>query len=306
MYRVPLEKMHVLGIRYRRTAFDANDERGLDAYAAADVYACAGVPFSIEEPRVDPAERTGDPVLDLGRFNGRIADAVSAARQSGSAILMTGGDCSHATGVVGGLQQAHGAGLRLGLVWFDAHGDFNTPSTSLSGSLGGMPVAVCAGLAYPQWREAARIASPLSTNRILFVDVRNLDEAEAALIEATDAVIAASAPGFAGESLERAIEQLAEQCDAIYLHIDADILDRSLVPSHGTGEPGGPDMAQTMAAIEAVMGTGKVIAFALVSIYNQGSYGLTSVQSGVSLLKGALLSWRSHGTAKIPLLTERS
>jgi len=233
-----LEQLHIIGIRYRRTSPAVADERGLDAYAASNVYAATDVPFDIEEPIIAVETLTEDAVEDPGRFNSEIADAVAAARRSGSVILMTGGDCTHVTGVVGGLQDAHGPTLRLGLVWFDAHGDFNTPTTSQSGSLGGMPVAVCAGLAHTSWREGSHIASPLPTNRIVLVDVRNLDEAEAALIGVTDAIIAAPAPGFPGERIETAIEQLSERCDAIYLHIDADILDESLVPSHGSREPG--------------------------------------------------------------------
>ena len=296
-----LGQVQVLGIRYRRTTPAVEDERGLDAYATSNVYAVAGAPFDIEEPTISLDRLSGDAVLDLGLLNGEIADAVATARRSGSVILMTGGDCTHVTGVIGGLQDAHGPTLRLGLVWFDAHGDFNTPSTSLSGMLGGMPVAVCAGLAHPRWREGSHIASPLPTNRIVLVDVRNLDRDEATLIATTDAVIAAPAAGFPGERLETAIERLSEQCDAVYLHIDADILDESLVPSHGTKEPNGPNVAQTTAGIDTVMATGKVVALALVSIYNHGDEGKTSVASGIELLRGGLQSWRQHGTVNLPL-----
>ena len=101
------------------------------------------------------------------------------------------------------MQQAHGADARIGLVWFDAHGDFNTPRTTLSGMLGGMPVAVSAGLGWPHWRELAKQAAPLPTDRIVMVDVRNLDAPEEQLVRATDIVIAAPAAGFPGEDLQR-------------------------------------------------------------------------------------------------------
>ena len=301
MNAIPLSHVQVIGIRYRRTTLAVKDERGLDAYLASNVYEASGVPFEIEEPTISNDRLTGDAIENLVRLNGEIANAVATARRSGSVILMTGGDCTHVTGVVGGLQDAHGPTLRLGLVWFDAHGDFNTPKTSQSGMLGGMPVAVCAGLAHPRWREGSHIASPMPTNRIVLVDVRNLDEAEAALIQATDTVVAALAAGFPGEGLQTAIGELSEQCDAIYLHIDADILDEALVPSHGTKEPNGPDIAQTVASIDTVMATGKVVALALVSIYNQGDDGATSVKSGIELLRGGLQSWRRHGTVTLSL-----
>jgi len=296
----PLTGLQVVGVRYRTTEPAEDDERGLDAYAASGVYESAGVTVDIAEPRLPATAPMEDRVLSVGLLNGEIADAAGAARQRGDAVLMTGGNCTHVTGVVGGLQDAHGAGLRLGLVWFDAHGDFNTPETTPSGMLGGMPVAVCAGLAHAPWRELSHIVAPIPTDRILFVDVRNLDPAEADLIWATDAAVAAPAPGFPGEDLVGAVARLDATCDAIYLHIDADILDASLVPSHGTKEPNGPDLDETAAAIDTVMATGKVVALALVSIYNRGEEGSVSVASGIELLRHGLRSWRTHGTAALP------
>ena len=242
----------------------------------------------------------------IGTLNGRIAEVVAAAGRSRAGILMTGGDCTHATGVVGGLQGAHGPDLRLGLVWFDAHGDFNTPRTSTSGMLGGMPVAVCAGLAHPTWRERSHIAAPLPTDRIVLVNVRNLDPAEETLIRATDATIAAISDGLPGEDLKEAVARLSERCDTVYLHIDADILDQAFVPSHGTKEANGPNVEQTLAAIDTVMATGKVAALALVSIYNRGEAGKISVRSGIELLRGGLQAWARHGTVSLGRVVQTS
>ena len=299
----PLSALQVIGIRYRGVQFADNDERALDAYVAADVYAAAGVPFAISEPRFPGSElsqaESGDPYkareLDYGLFNGLIAQEVAAARRAGKAVLLTGGDCTHITGVVGGLQDAHGPDARIGLVWFDAHGDFNTPYTSLSGSMGGMPVAVCAGLAFPAWREGAHIAAPLPSDRIAMVDVRNLDPAEEQLIRSAGIPVAAPAAGFPGEELATVIDNLAARCDLIYLHIDSDILDESYVPNHGTREPSGPNMGQVLAAVDTVMATGKVAAYAVVSVYASGEGRARSVQSGIELIRGGLESWRRVG-----------
>ena len=119
---------------------------------------------------------------------------MAASSERGDAVLMTGGNCTHITGVFGGLQDVHGPAVRVGLVWFDAHGDFNTPAITLSGMLGGMPVAVCAGLAFPQWRELSHIVAPLPTDRIVMVDVRNLDPEEEKLIRAVGIPIVPVAP----------------------------------------------------------------------------------------------------------------
>jgi len=294
----PLSGLTVVGVRYRGSRPARSDERALDAYAASGVYQQAQVPVDAIEPAF-PEDRREEEADNIGLLGGAIANVVSSARRQGKAVLMTGGDCTHATGILGGLQDAHGPAARIGLVWFDAHGDFNTPKTTLSGSLGGMPVAVCAGLAHPRWREASHIVAPLPTDRIVMVDVRNLDEAEEQLIGATDIVIAAPAPGYPGEDLQRSVADLAARCDMLYLHIDSDILDESLVPNHGTREPNGPDMKQVQAAIEIVMATQKVVAFAVVSVYGEGEGSKVSVASGKQLIATGLERWRRYGLPKV-------
>jgi arginase len=291
----PLSALHAIGVRYRGSRPALGDERALDAYAASNVYGQAQVPVAISGPGLPEDLRSDVETDNLGLIGGAIATQVAAARRAGCAVLMTGGDCTHSTGVLGGLQDAHGPAARIGLVWFDAHGDFNTPKTTLSGMLGGMPVAVCAGLAYPRWRERSHIVAPLPTDRILMVDVRNLDPPEEQLIRATDIVIAAAAPGYPGEQLSRSVADLAERCDLLYLHIDSDILDASLVPNHATKEPNGPSMQQVHAAIETVMSSGKVAVLAVVSVYGEGEGSALSVASGIELIRGGLRSWRRYG-----------
>jgi arginase len=290
-----LPALQVIGVRYRSDERAQGDERALDRFAASGAYQQSGVPVEIAEPRLPEERRSEDKADNLGLLGGAIAEAVAQARRLGKAILMAGGDCTHCTGILGGLQDAHGPAARVGLVWLDAHGDFNTPTTSRSGFLGGMPVAVCAGLAWPRWREGSHIVAPLPTDRILLVDVRNLDPAEEQLIRATGAVVASAAPGFPGQDLGAAVAGLAARCDLIYLHVDADILDESAVPSHGYKEPDGPDIDQVLAAIDTVMATGQVIAFAVVSIYGTGEGSQTTVASGIELIRGGLASWARHG-----------
>ncbi|MEM7534678.1 MAG: arginase family protein [Chloroflexota bacterium] len=296
----PITHLQVLGVRYSDSRFAENDERCVDAYAQSNVYASANVPFTVVEPEMPEDQRIPGTTPaantdNIGLLGGEIANAVASARAEGRAVLMTGGNCSHITGMFGGLQDAHGPTVRVGLVWFDAHGDFNTPKTTLSGMLGGMPVAVCAGLAYPRWREYSHMVTPLPTDRIIMVDVRNLDEPEAQLINATDVVIVPTTGSQDGNDLATAVNDLADRCDLIYLHIDSDILDESLVPNHGTREPDGPDMAQVQAAIDTVMATGKVGVAAVVSVYGGGDGREISVGSGIELVRGCLAGWLKYG-----------
>ena len=162
-----LTNLTVVAVRYRGSRLAQRDERSIDAFARADVYSAAGVPVSLIEPRFPEEKRSSVEPDNLGVLGGEIAEAVASGLRAGHAVLLCGGDCSHITGVIGGLQDVYGPSARIGLLWFDAHGDFNTPKTTISGMLGGMPVAVSAGLGYPTWRIGSHIAAPLPTERIV-------------------------------------------------------------------------------------------------------------------------------------------
>ena len=297
----PLTSLQVIGIRYRGTRPDLSDERCLDAYVQAGVYNSAGIPVQNSEPKFPEAQRTDDEPINLGLLSGVVADTIGQARKANKAVVMTGGDCTHITGMLGGLQQALGAAAKIGLIWLDAHGDINTPQSTLTGSYGGMPVAVCAGLAFPTWREGSAIQAPLPMDRILMVDVRNLDPAEQSLLDFAGVPVAAPASGFPGTNVQAAIDDLAERVDHIYLHVDSDILDATLVPNHGTREPNGPDLAQVQQIIAAVMQTGKVSGYAVVSVYGGEPGRDVSVQSGIGLIGSGLRAWAQAGQPEAPV-----
>ncbi len=266
-----------------------------DAYLAAGIvadFAASGADVTgTSRPELAADQISGDRIQDLGRHGALIAEAVASAIEAGEAPLLAGGTCSHLIGMMAGLQRGLEPEARIGLVWFDAHGDFNTPRTSHSGMLGGMPVAVTAGLCHSIWREGAGMIAPLPTDRIVMVDVRNLDPEEEALVKATDITIAQLRPEIPGSRVEEAVGALAEKVDHIYLHIDADVLDRSLQPNHPTAEPDGPDLETTVAGIRAVFATGKVRALAVVSVDPTGPVGPTSLESGLALLRESVAAW---------------
>jgi arginase len=295
-----LTELHVVGIRYRNSSYAPGDERALDAYAGSGVYHESLVPVTVVEPRLDDGERWGIESRDIGILCGTIADAVAAGRAAGRAVLVVGGNCVHATGVLGGLQDAHGPSARVGLIWLDAHGDFNTPLTSESGSLGGMPVAVAVGLAHQEWRELSHVKCPLPAYRVVLAGTRDVDDAERRLIRAAGVVTAACTPYGEGADLERSIAFVEERCDQIYLHIDCDVLDESHVPNHRSRVSDGPDPAGVLEVVDRVMKSGKVTVLAVVSVSGVGP-GQVSVHSGIELIGGGLRSWREHGLPDVPL-----
>ena len=295
MEQKQLTTLHVVGVRYIDAHHATHSELPLDAYLAAAVYWDANLPVVYEEPLLADIRRTGVEVDDLGLVCAAIAEQVARGRRAGRAVLVTGGNCSHSVGVLAGLQQAHGPTARIGIVWLDAHGDFNTPNTTRSGMLAGMPLAVCAGLGQPRWRELAGVMAPLPTERMLLVDGRNLDPEEAQLIRATSMTVAAATAERAGADLHTAVADLASRCDMLYLHVDSDILDAALTPNHLTREPGGIAMAEAATVLETVLATGKVAVLAVVSVFGDGEGAAQGVASGVALIRAGLTAWPRYG-----------
>jgi arginase len=234
----------------------------------------------------------GRTALNIGRLGAHVAALVADARRDGSGALVLAGDDTAAIGVVSGVQRADGAGVAVGVVWLDAHGDFNTPETSYSGILAGMPVAILAGLAGPLWREAAGLAAPVATDRILIAGVRDLDEQEGTLLRSTDARVVTAVELADGATFPAAVTRLAARCSHLCLHVDLDVLDPDLVPSASTPSANGLSIEAAAAAMATVLGTGRVATLCLTSLNpGAGKRGERAVASALSLLERALPTW---------------
>ncbi len=236
----------------------------------------------------------GRTAVNIGKLGASTSHHVSNARKAGHAVLVLSGDDTAAVGVVAGLQAAEGAASQIGLVWLDAHGDFNTPETSYSGILAGMPVAIIAGIAGPQWRAAAGLAAPIPTDRILIAGVRDLDEKEEALLLSTSVRLVRAENLRTPEQLAPIVERLASHCSSLVLHIDLDVLDPHLVPSSSTPSAGGLEIDQAVAAIQTVLATGKVAVVSVSSLNpGAGQRGQRSIQTTLTLLERSLSTWKS-------------
>lgn len=143
-----------------------------------------------------------------------LADAVRRARAGGALPFIVGGDCLISLGAVGGLD-----GAAPGVVWIDAHGDFNTPETTPSGYLGGMPLAALAGRCLPALATAAGLQTPIPEECIVLLGARDLDPPEQAALAASQVTVLTSEQVRAGgEALQRALARLGGQAP-VYLHL---------------------------------------------------------------------------------------
>jgi arginase len=281
------------------------DERGVGLGAGPGALLKAGLPaglaaagHAVEAPteaRLDPEEREpGRTALNIGRLGAHTATLVADARHRGVGALVLAGDDTASVGVVAGIQAADGPGTAIGLVWLDAHGDFNTPETSFSGILAGMPVAILAGLAGPLWRGAAGMAVPIPTDRMLLAGVRQLDEKEETLLRSTDVRLVRTDDVTDGKTLPAAVARLAATCSHLYLHVDLDILDPHLVPSASTPAERGLEVDQAAAAMRTVLESGKVAAVCVAGLNpGAGARGERSIRSTLALLQQALPAWRA-------------
>ena len=265
-----------------------------ELFREAGIYSSVDGEVTFSQARIDLEETNeADPVADVAQLGGRIAHEVAGGVRAGKKVMMIGGNCTCVPGMVGGLKQGHGQMAKIGLVWIDAHGDFNTPKTSSDGLLGGMPVATVAGFCLPAWRKGVGIENPLTTDQIVMVDVRSLGTEEAVIVDASDITVV----GIDSPELGPAVDRLAAETDLLYVHIDLDILDKDIIPAHMAQEPNGPDVAQTVAALDRIFATGKVDAFALVSLYAFLPQGDMSVEASIGILKPALERWAAISNA---------
>ncbi len=293
--------LYIVSVPYRY------DEPHQGLGAGPDALLAAGLTDALQErgitireilvANLDPASKeTGRTAVNIGMLGSSTAALLHQALSNGCAALVLTGDDTAAVGVVSGVQQAKGAGARIGIIWLDAHGDFNTPETSFSGILAGMSLAIIAGLAGPNWRQAAQLAAPIPTSRILVAGVRELDEKEEALIRATDVRLISTRELATGEEFDRAVERLAADCDAIVVHLDIDLLDPHLVPSSTTPSEGGLDLAAGRKALRTALGSGKVAAWTVCNMNpGGGRRGERTIASTLDLIAESISAWSPSG-----------
>ena len=161
-----------------------------------------------------------------------LAVAVREARDAGRLPVVLAGNCNTAVGTLAGLGTES-----IGVAWFDAHADFNTPETTTSGFLDGTAVAIISGRCWTQLAATVPGFSPIADDRICLIGTRDIDSLESALLD--DSSVTVVTPRQLRESLTRRLQVLTEQVDRIYLHLDLDVLDASVATANSFAVGGG-------------------------------------------------------------------
>jgi arginase len=181
----------------------------------------------------------------------RIAMRVAEAAAAGRMPLVLGGDHSVALGTLWGLASVHGPG---GVLWIDAHADVNTPDSSPTGNVHGMPLAAALGLAGPRFESADWPTPTLDPRRVALVGVRALDAGERDLLRSMGArVFTMSEIDRIG--IERAVREALDHVSGgpfVHVSLDLDALDPDVAPGVGTPVTGGLTYREAHLALELV------------------------------------------------------
>lgn len=295
--------IHIVTVPYRYDDYMDGLGRGPVALLKAGLESrlnAAGIETTEpRESRLPDDERIDGPIAaNIGALGRHTAALVQDAMSDGNPVLVLAGDDTASIGVVSGVQRAC-AGRRLGLVWIDAHADFNTPETSFSGILAGMPVAILAGLAGPIWRESADLTYTLPTDQILIAGLRSTDEKELTLLQSTNIGIVEARSPQRSQAYENALDRLMSHTDVVVVNVDLDVLDPQYVPSASTPEANGLSVKQAAWMVNQVTRRGKAAVVCITSLNPRaGALGEKSVNSTLQLLEQALVDWKLKETSE--------
>jgi arginase len=192
-----------------------------------------------------------------------VAAVVADAIDRDSLPLVVAGNCNAALGVRSGLQRG---GADAALVWLDAHGDFNTPATTETGYLDGMPLAMLCGRAYRDAVAAQLGAMALDEAAVLHAGGRELDRDEEASLAASDVRVVDGgelrgrgpaevlAPALDALATERraATGGVPDEAPPVHLHVDLDVLDPAAAPGVTFPSPRGLSAGQLLECIDLV------------------------------------------------------
>ncbi len=199
-----------------------------------------------------------------------VADRTAAAVRAGIRPLVVGGDHSLAMGSVAGVATALAdRGERLGMIWLDAHGDLNTPESSLSGNVHGMPVAHLLGLGDARLSQLSSAFPAIHPEHLVYVGLRDLDDAEKRTIKAM------GLHAFTMRDIdERGLRSVMNEAVAIatrgtggmHVSCDVDWIDPGEAPGVGTPVRGGATLREAHLAMEIIHDADALVSMDLVEI----------------------------------------
>lgn len=221
----------------------------------------------------------------------KLADQVEAALAAGARPIMLGGDHSIAIGSVAGLAAFYRQrDQRVGVIWFDAHGDMNTPDTSPSGNIHGMPFAAILGRGARELTHISGFAPKVYPEDCVLIGARSVDPEEATALKASGVrVVTMRELDERGMSavMDEAMWLAARRTAGFHVTMDMDFVDPDYAPGVGTPVPGGPTYRESHLAMEKVADSGKMLSFELTEVNPVFDTSNKTAELGVQLILSA-------------------
>ena len=243
-------------------------------------------------PDPDPRAKNREAIVAyLPRLSEHVATALGgAAADSDRRLLVLGGDCTSHVGAMAGLRRSR-PGARFGLVWFDAHGDFNTPDTTPSGNVWGMPFAMLCGRGDADLVAAGDGASVREADAAL-VGGQVLDETESRMLAAS--AVAHFGAGMIATDAGRAAlaawcATVATRIDAWYVAFDLDAIDAGEGLALAMTETDGISVSDAVAAVRIVAASGPVAGIGTTAAMDGGLGDLGRTVDAIVALTGAAI-----------------
>jgi arginase len=200
----------------------------------------------------------------------RLRQRVERILEDGAFPLVIGGDHSIAVGTVGAISSFHHRrGERIGLLWFDAHGDMNTPESSETGNIHGMPCAACLGRGPRELTHLGQRYPMVDVQNACIVGVRDLDASERReILDAGVTVFTMRDIDMLGmsEVMQRALSIVNDGTAGFHLSFDLDGTDPSVAPGVGTPVPGGTNFRESHLVMEHAAESGRMLGLEMTEI----------------------------------------
>lgn len=207
-----------------------------------DVGLATGVPVLVEALGGEAAtvefeaDFTNEVAASMGVIRA-LADRVRETASAGSFPLVVAGNCNSSLGTVSGI------GGEVGVIWFDAHADFNTPDTTETGFFDGFGLAMLTGSGWPKLREGL---PTIPEEHVILVGARDIDAEEQKRLDSSR-VRAVNV-----SELDGALDELRAEVDSVYVHVDLDVLDPSVGRANWFAVEGGPGVEELASAVGAI------------------------------------------------------
>ena len=214
---------------------------------------------------MDPGNHEARFLSEIRQTCERIAEQVRSAAEGGLTPLVLGGDHSVALGTIGALASLHGPG---GVLWFDAHGDLNTPATTPSGNVHGMPLAAVLGRAGAGFESDRWPLPALDPDRVALIGVRSLDPGERAVVKDSGLAVY-TISDIDRRGVEPVLREALERVSAapfVHISLDLDIVDPDVAPGVGSPVRGGLSYREAHLMMELVAESGALSSLELVEV----------------------------------------